>query len=366
MQPRPFSITAPPEVLTRIGHQLGDARVGYAPGGSDWELGTSADYLAEFIGYWREHYDWRRHEAEINTWPQFLAEIDGVDIHFVHVRADGQRKLPLLLTHGWPGSIVEFMQVVPLLRDAGFDLVIPSLPGFSWSGKPTNPVGPRAVANMWRKLMTDVLGYSRFIAQGGDWGSAVTFNLGTAHADVVEAIHLNFFMAPPLSFAPDDGELQDYWQDVGKVVAIESGYQQVQQMRPQTLGLALHDNPVGWASWVLEKFQRWGDCQDNIESRFSKDQLITNLMFYLVPGSVISSLWIYHASRTERSNPGSVSVLTGLARYPGEFYPMPSRRLASMAHNVVHWQDMPSGGHFAAMEEPALFAANLIDFASQF
>ncbi len=132
------------------------------------------------------------------------------------------------------------------------------------------------------------------------------------------------------------------------------------------VALPLFVESLGVFAVVLEKFQRWGDCQDNIESRFSKDQLITNLMFYLVPGSVISSLWIYHASRTERSNPGSVSVPTGLARYPGEFYPMPSRRLASMAHNVVHWQDMPSGGHFAAMEEPALFAANLIDFASQF
>lgn len=361
MTVRPFVIDVPPAVLDRIAARLADSRIGYAPRDGGWQWGTDRDYLAEFVEYWRTAYDWQAERRRLNAFPHFLAEVEGVDIHFIHLRGDGSRKLPIILTHGWPGSIVEFLDVIPLLVGAGFDVVVPSLPGYGWSGRPAVPVGPAVVARMWRKLMTEELGYERFLAQGGDWGSAVTYQLGASHDDVVAAIHLNFFMGPPPG-SSDDPELAEYWRAVGDLTREESGYQHQQSTRPQTLGLALHDNPVGWASWLLEKFRRWGDTQGDIESRFTKDHLITNMMTYLVTDNVMSSLWMYYASNHEPRHPGPVRVPTALAHFPGEFYPMPSRRIAEMAHNVVRYTTMASGGHFAAMEEPAAFARDVIDF----
>ena len=358
-----FTIAVPDAVLDRIAVRLADTRIGYAPEGGGWEWGTDRDYLEEFVDYWRDEYDWRAQEMQLNQFPQFTAQIDGIDIHFYHINGDGSRPLPIILTHGWPGSVIEFLDVMPRLVGAGYDVIVPSLPGFGWSGRPAKPIGPSKVADMWRVLMTDVLGYERFFAQGGDFGHTVTQQLGIKHADVTAAIHLNFFMGPsPRS--SDDAELADYWAAVAKLMQEESGYQHQQQTRPQTLGLALHDNPVGWASWVLEKFRRWGDTGGDIESRFSKDHLITNLMSYLVTGNVMSSLWMYYGSRNEERARGPVPVPTALAHFPGEFYPMPSLRLAEMNYNVARYTEMTSGGHFAAMEEPEVFADDVIEFFS--
>ncbi|KHK89216.1 epoxide hydrolase family protein [Novosphingobium malaysiense] len=362
---RPFAISVRPAVLDRIAARLADTRIGYAPDGGGWQWGTDRDYLEEFVRYWRDDYDWRHHEGDLNRFPQFLAEIDGVDVHFYHVRGDGRQPLPILLTHGWPGSVVEFLAVIPRLVAAGFDVVVPSLPGFAFSGRPPQPIGPVKVAQMWRTLMTEALGYERFYAQGGDFGSGITRELGITHSDVTAAIHLNFFMGPPPA-SSDDPELAEYWQAVGALMEEESGYHHQQATRPQTLGLALHDNPVGWASWVLEKFRRWGDTGGEIESRFSKDHLITNLMTYLVTDNVMSSFWMYYGSRKEQHAravaAGPVPVPTALAHFPAEFYPMPSRRLAEQAFNLARYTVMERGGHFAAMEEPGLFADDVIAF----
>lgn len=362
MTAEPFRIDVPQPVLDRIGEKLATTRIGYMPEGDDpWRYGTHAGYLSELIAYWRDRYDWRAHEAELNRWPQFRARVDGVDIHFYHVKGDGRRPVPIILTHGWPGSVVEFQAVIPRLVAAGFTVVVPSLPGYGWSGRPGRPIGPKAVADMWRSLMVDVLGYRRFFAQGGDWGSAVTTQLGLNHADAVAAIHLNFFMAPPPG-RDADADLRSYWSSVAKLMEAESGYHHEQATKPQTIGLALHDNPVGWASWVVEKFWRWGDTQGDIESRFSKDHLITNLMSYLVTDNVMSSIWMYYGVNQEKLTPGPVAVPTALACFPGEFYPMPSRELASRQYNVARWTEMKAGGHFAAMEEPEAFADDLIAF----
>ncbi len=362
MDVRPFKIDVDQSVLDRIAARLRDARIGYEPvEGESWQYGMDRSYLADLVAYWREHYDWRTQEAALNRWPQFKADIDGVDIHFYHVKGDGAQKTPIILTHGWPGSVVEFQETIPKLVDAGFSVVVPSLPGYGWSGRPCSPIGPEKVADMWRSLMVDALGYNKFFAQGGDWGSAVTMQLGMNHADVVKAIHLNFFMGPPPG--PDaDQELIAYWNDVKVLMEAESGYHHEQATKPQTIGLALHDNPVGWASWVVEKFWRWGDTKGDIESRFSKDHLITNLMSYLVTDNVISSFWMYYASRVGQRAMGPVKVPTALAHFPGEFYPMPSRALAERAYNVARWSEMPSGGHFAAMEEPDVFSKDVIEF----
>jgi pimeloyl-ACP methyl ester carboxylesterase len=359
---RPFRIDVPQPVLDRIAARVADARIGYAPQeGGAWDYGMDRGYLAELIDYWRDRYDWRQQEAKLNRWPQFMAEVDGIDVHFYHIQGDGSRPLPIILTHGWPGSVVEFHAAIPLLLAAGYTLVVPSLPGYGWSGRPARPIGPAKVATLWRKLMVELLGYPRFLAQGGDWGSSVTHQLGGAHADVVAAIHVNFFMAQPRG-SSDDPELAEYWSAVGKLVQAEGAYQHEQATKPQTLGLALHDNPVGWAAWVIEKFWRWGDTKGVIERRFDKDHLITNLMSYLVTDNVISSLWMYYGSVHEQRHSGPVTVPSGLAHFPGEFYPMPSRRLAEQVYNLKHWSKLPAGGHFAAMEEPQLFAEDVIAF----
>lgn len=362
MTPQPFHIDVPQAVLDRIHARLADSRIGYMPDDSDqWKYGMDARYLAELVAYWRDDYDWRAEEKALNLWPQFMVDVDGIPIHFYHVRGDGRHAVPILLTHGWPGSVVEFQAVIPLLVEAGFSVVVPSLPGYGWSGRPPRPIGPARVAALWRTLMVDILGYPRFFAQGGDWGSAVTTQLGISHADVVAAIHLNFFMPPPPG--PDaDAELLDYWGAVGRMMQAESGYQMEHATKPQTIGLALHDNPVGWAAWVVEKFQRWGDTGGDIESRFSKDHLITNLMTYLVTDNVMSSIWMYYGLGGDSMAPGPVTVPTGLAHFPGEFYPMPSRALAERQYNVQRMTTMASGGHFAAMEEPQAFARDVIAF----
>lgn len=364
MSVTPFRIDVPQPVLDRIAARVADSRIGYAPAeGAPWDYGMDPAYLAELVAYWRDSYGWRAQEAALNRWPQFIADIDGVPIHFYHIQGDGSRPLPILLTHGWPGSVVEFQAAIPLLLAAGFTLVIPSLPGYGWSGRPKKPIGPATVAAMWRQLMVAALGYPRFYAQGGDWGSAVTRELGAGHADVVAAIHLNFFFGPPPG-SSDDPELADYWASVGQATAGESAYQHEQATKPTTIGLALHDNPVGWAAWVVEKFRGWGDTGGDVESRFSKDQLITNLMTYLVTDNVMSSLWMYYGVMRDPGHPGPVTVPTALAHFPREFYPMPSRRLAEQAFNVVRWSKMEAGGHFAAMEEPQAFAADVIAFFS--
>jgi len=362
MSPEPFRIEVPQPVLDRIRAKLADTRIGYMPDDEDqWQYGMDARYLAQLVDYWRTEYDWRRQEERLNRWPQFRTEIDGISIHFYHVRGDGRHAVPILLTHGWPGSVVEFQEVIPLLVEAGFSVVVPSLPGYGWSGRPPRPIGPARVAAMWRKLMVDALGYPRFFAQGGDWGSAVTSQLGISHADVVAAIHLNFFMPPPPG--PEaDAELLDYWGAVARLMDAESGYQHEHATKPQTIGLALHDNPVGWAAWVVEKFWRWGDTKGDIESRFSKDQLITNLMSYLVNDAVMSSIWMYYGLKDDVLAPGPVSVPTALAHFAGEFYPMPSRTLAERQYNIVRMTKMEAGGHFAAAEEPQAFARDLIAF----
>lgn len=358
----PFRIATPQAVLDRIQAKLDDARIGYMPDDPDqWRYGMDARYLADLVAHWRDGYDWRAQEAALNALPQFRSTIDGIPIHFYHVRAPGSDRLPILLTHGWPGSVVEFQDVMPKLVAAGFDVVVPSLPGYGWSGRPPRPIGPVRVADMWRALMVEVLGYPRFFAQGGDWGSAVTQQLAHRHADAVAAIHLNFFMGPAAGSNPDP-ELAEYWSAVRAMLQVEGGYHAEQATKPQTIGLALHDNPVGWAAWVVEKFWRWGDTHGDIESRFSKDHLITNLMSYLTTDSVMSSLWMYYGSAHEARAAGPVAVPCALAHFPGEFYPMPSRELAARQFNIARWSKMAAGGHFAAMEEPEAFSRDVIAF----
>lgn len=360
----PFEVAVPQPVLDRITAKLALAQVGYTPRDDDeWRHGTSATYLAELLDYWRDSFDWRATEARLNGYPQFKARVEDIDIHFYHVRGSGAEGRAILLTHGWPGSVMEFLDVIDRLAhperfggraEEGFDLVIPSLPGYGFSGRPSAPIGPRRTAQIWRRLMTDALGYRRFFAQGGDWGAAVTHWLGSDHGDVVAAIHLNLL----LGTLPDGSPETLQWRKrLDEVRAIEAGYSHEQATRPQTIGLALHDSPLGFAAWVIEKFQRWADTKGDMESRFSKDILLGNIMIYLVNDAVISSIWMYYGA--DRENPrytSRVEVPVGVALFPGEFLPIPPRAIVERGLNLQRWTEMPSGGHFAAMEEPVAFA----------
>ena len=362
-----FEIAVPQDRLDRLAAKLALCEVGYAPDDDgDWRYGTDARWLADLLDHWRTRYDWRRCETELNRLPHFRAKIDDLDIHFIHVRGHGAvKRLPLILTHGWPGSVLEFLDVIAPLTASGHDLVIPSLPGYGFSGRPKTIVGPRRTAQLWRSLMVDLLSYPRFGAQGGDWGSAVTTWLGHDHPDAVAAIHLNLFMAP-VSTEDDDAETTAHRKKLASVQMMESAYMMEHATKPQTIGLALADTPIGFAGWICEKFHGWADTHGDIESRFSKDRLLDNAMIYLVNDAVQSSIWMYRSIFTEPRVQTRVAVPTGLALYPAEFFPYPPRSAADRAFNVVDWVEMKAGGHFAAMEEPAAFAANVGAYFARF
>jgi len=369
-QPKPTRIAIEQSILDRIARRVADAEIGYAPDDdSNWCYGTDAAWLSSLRDYWRDQYDWRAAEAKFNVHPQFRCDIDGVDIHFFHFlaessRAEGGKGYPLLLTHGWPGSPLEFMEAAPLLVKQGFDVVVPSLPGYGYSGRPLRPISPQKVADMWRTLMVDVLGYSRFGAQGGDWGSVVTRHLGMSHSDVVGAIHLN--MMHHTSGAEPSTDEVAWQQKMMMLTMMDSSYALMHTMRPQTIGLALADTPVGFAGWVIEKCRAWSDCGGDVESVFSKDALITNVMTYLVTGNVQSGIWMYNGLGKTPFSPAPITVPTGFAEFPAEFIPPAPRAAVEKTMNIVRWTKMPKGGHFAAWEQPTLFAQEVGEFFREF
>jgi microsomal epoxide hydrolase len=369
--PRPFRVGVPDSVLDGLSARLALSHVGYAPLDEDaWRHGTSARYLEDLLDHWRVRFDWRKSEVRLNEFPQFKAQVEDIDVHFYHVQGSGPDRRAIILTHGWPGSVLEFLDVIDRLanperfggrREEGFDVVVPSLPGYGFSSRPSAPIGPRRVAELWRKLMVDILGYPRFFAQGGDWGAAVTSWLGSDHPDVVGGIHLNLLLG---TLAEDHSPEARLWRaKLNAVRVAESGYAHEHATRPQTIGLALSDTPLGFASWVIEKFQRWGDTGGDIESRFDKDTLLTNIMIYLVNDAVTSAIWMYYGADQEAARyTHPVTVPSALALFPGEFLPIPPRSVAERLLNLQRWTEMPSGGHFAALEEPAAFADDVRSF----
>ena len=358
---RPFTIEVPQSKIDRIRGRLAAGEVTYAPADDhDWRYGADARYLAEFRDYWLERYDWRAEEATLNALPQFKAEVDGLDLHFYHVRSGAPDAFPLILTHGWPGSVVEFLQTIPRLVQAGYDVVVPSLPGYGFSQRPAAPIGVDAVAGLWRRLMCEVLGYRRFGAQGGDWGSGVTLALGRDHADVVAAIHVNLLVR--VAMDPPSEAFLDWRRQMGEIMGRESAYMHLHQTRPQTIALALADTPLGFAAWVLEKCRGWADTKGDLESRFSKDQLITNIMTYLVNDAVASSIWLYNGATRDAPNAAPVRPPLGFAHFPAEFLPPPPREAVDQTYNLARWTEMKAGGHFAAWEEPEAFSTEVALF----
>jgi microsomal epoxide hydrolase len=344
-----------------------------------WAYGTDAAFLKGLCDYWLSGYDWRAAQADLNRWPQFTARVEDFDIHFAHVVGEAEGKRPLLLSHGWPGSHYEFWGSVEKLAfpskhggqaaDA-FDLVIPSLPGFGFSSKPKRPFGQRATARLFNTLMTEALGYKSYLAQGGDWGAFVTSCLGFDHAAHVKAIHLNMmgFRPPGGPTSPDEIA---WMERQGGAMNVMGAYFRLQASKPQSLAWLGAGNPVGQAAWIIERFYDWCDRKTaTFEQTFTKDQLLTNAMIYIMTDSFTTGAWYYRALMEE----GGVALQDGqrcetptsFANFPGELlYSPPPRSYAERAYNIVRWTDQPKGGHFAAMEQPDLFVADVREWARE-
>ena len=347
------------------------------PDDGGWDYGTNLDYLREFCDYWVTEFDWRKQEKRINRFDNFVAPVDGIDIHFICEKGSGSCPKPLIISHGWPGTIVEFLDFIDLLAhpenhggsvEDAFDVVAPSLPGFGFSGRPPRPYGPRKMASIFNSLMTDVLGYDRYIAQGGDWGGAISSWLGYEHAPSCAAIHINILTMRHKD-GPQGTEEISWAEQFEKDQIAQNGYRTQQATKPQTLSYAMMDSPVGLAAWILEKMHGWSDLtQGELESVYTKDQLLTNIMVYIVTGTFNTASWIYYGRREEGGRILSpegkrVEVPTGCALFPEELLAWPPRSYVDRIYNVTHWTKMSRGGHFAAMEEPDLLVKDIRTFA---
>ncbi len=367
----PFTIDVSDDVLTDLRDRLHRTRWPDAELVDDWSQGIRLAYVKEVCRYWTGEYDWRRREAALNRFPQYTTELDGLDIHFIHYPSRHADAIPLLLTHGWPGSIVEFHKVIePLVEpelyggtaEQAFHVVAPSLPGFAFSGKPTETGwGVERIAGLWAQLM-DRLGYGSYVAQGGDWGSAITAALGALDPERCAAIHMTMAMGTRMPAEPStpDEELAverrryyDVW---------DSGYARIQMSRPQTVGYGLADSPAGQAAWILEKFWSWTDCDGHPENVLTRDELLDNIMLYWVTNSATSSARIYWESFGGRRERPTVTVPTGFAVYPREIVPPVRAWVEGQFPNVQYWATYDKGGHFAAFEVPDLFVADLRTF----
>lgn len=373
----PFRINVPDKTLEQIHTQVADYPWHEMPDDGGWAYGTHLGYMKELCAYWINEFDWRKQEAAINRFSHFIAPVQGIDLHFIQEKGDGPSPLPLIISHGWPGSIVEFLDIIQPLahpqrfggnEDDAFDVIVPSLPGFGFSGRPGRPIGPRKMANLFNQLMTDVLGYPNYLAQGGDWGGAISSWLGFEHAPACQAIHINILtMRHP--DGPHGPEEEAWAVQFEHDQSLENGYRTQQATKPQTLSYAMMDSPVGVAAWIIEKFNSWSDTDgDNIESAHTKDSLLTNIMVYLVTRTFNTASWIYYGRREEggrllSTDNRRVEVPTAAALFPAELLAWPPRSYVERLYNITHWSEMPRGGHFAALEEPELLIDDIRAFA---
>jgi pimeloyl-ACP methyl ester carboxylesterase len=368
---RPFFVNTPQQILDDLKLRISNTRWPDEIHDSGWNFGSNLSFVKQLSDYWLNDFDWRKVEAEINTYPGFIAAIDGYDIHFLHIKGKGSNSIPLIITHGWPGSFLEMLKLIPLLTEdnnLSFDLVIPSIPGFGFSSS-SNVAGCNAalVADLWHKLMT-TLGYNKYAAQGGDIGAGVSTWLPLKYPDSVIGLHLNFI---PGSFKPylKDGEqLSDevvaYQTFLSNWMAKEGAYSHLHATKPITLAYGLNDSPVGLCAWVIEKFNSWSDNHGDVNNVFTNDELLANITLYWITQSIHSSIRIYNEnsqSPLALKEHDFVKVPTAFAKFPREL-PTPPQSYIEKGFNIQRWTEMPAGGHFAAMEQPVLLGRDIQDF----
>ena len=371
----PFVIAVPDAVLVDLRSRLAATRWPDEPAQVGWEQGTNQDYLRALLDRWRDGYDWRAHERRLNELAHFTTDIDGLRVHFVHERGRGPAPMPLVLTHGWPSSFVEYLDLIPLLTDPAshgadpddaFDVVVPSLPGYGFSGRPDAPgMVNSTVADMWSELMRR-LGYDRFGAHGSDIGGGVTSRIGQQHPEAVVGLHLSAVGLPVPPQPWSDAETA-YFDTAQAYSSEEGAYSALQSTKPQTLAYALNDSPAGLAAWIVEKFRAWSDCGGDVETRFSRDQLLTNLTVYWVTETIASSMrmyWDYRHRGTPLAVGKQIPVPCAFAIFGNEFRSpgRTPRDLAERYYTVTRWTEFTRGGHFPALEEPQLLAADIREF----
>jgi pimeloyl-ACP methyl ester carboxylesterase len=378
MEVQPFKVAVDDWVMEDLRRRLAGTRWPDEIPASGWDYGSNLAYLKELVEYWRTSFDWRAQEKLINSFNHFRAEVEELNIHFIHERGKGPNPTPLIITHGWPSSFFEMYKIVPLLADPGshggdpadaFDVVAPSLPGFGFSDRPTQRgMDILRVADLWAKLMTEKLGYLRFGAQGGDIGAGVTSRLGFAHPENLTGIHLTSVTRPTPYLGPGARELSDaekaHLDQREKWQQAEGGYSHIQGTKPQTLSYGLNDSPAGLAAWIVEKYRTWSDCGGDVESRFTKDELLTTITIYWITQTISSSTRMYYENQRQVWSLKSgerVQVPSGIALFPQEIS-RPPREWAERSYNVCRWTEMPRGGHFAALEESELLAQDIRAF----
>ncbi|MGA8049562.1 MAG: epoxide hydrolase family protein [Burkholderiales bacterium] len=366
-QPKPFTLRIPEEMLADLRERLARTRWPDEPPLEPWSTGTSLAYVQALVEYWRSGFDWRAQEARLNALPQFTVPLAGIDLHFIHVEGKGKNPLPLLLSHGWPGSVVEFLDLIPLLSEH-FSIVAPSLPGYTLSFKPGQPrFGVEEIADCFAALMTDVLGYRRFGAQGGDWGAFVTSRLAVRYPERLAGIHLNLLALPrePQALEQPTPEEQAYLAQLRHFAREETGYQWIQGTKPQTLAYGLTDSPAGLAAWIVEKFRSWSDCGGDPASAIGRDRMLANIALYWFTGAIGSSFWPYYARRHRPwpiAEGRTVDVPTGYVQFPKEILTPPRSLAQQLYTDIRRWSVMPKGGHFAALEQPEALAAEIRAF----
>ena len=377
-QPQAFTLKVPDQAIVDLRERLGRTRFPDQAPGEPWAYGTDLSYLQHLVEYWRSAFDWRAEEARLNAFPQYTVALCGIDLHFLHVPGKGPNPCPLLLLHGWPGSVFEFLELIPRLTDPAqfggdpkdaFTVVAPSLPGYGLSFRPGQPrFGVEEIVDCVVELMHDTLGYTRFAAQGGDWGASIASRLGYAHPERIIGIHLNLLAAvrrDQRAAADATSEEKVFFDELARWLREETGYQWIQGTRPQTLAFALTDSPAGLAAWIVEKFRAWSDCSGDVESAFTRDRLLANISLYWFSAAIGSSFWPYYA-RLHGSAilpaGDTISVPTGYAQFPREMLKPPRHAAEKVFSDIRRWSVMPKGGHFAALEQPELLAGEVQAF----
>ena len=376
---KPFKLNVSKDILQEINLKVKNYPWHEMPDDGGWEYGTNLEYMKEISNYWVNTFNWKKQEEEINKFSNYITVVDDIKIHYILEKGSGLKSTPILLMHGWPGSVVEFLHIIQKLahpekfggkKEDAFDVVIPSLPGFGFSGRPPRPIGPRKMSKILNRLMVNKLGYKKYLAQGGDWGATICNWLAYDHSKTCKAIHINC-LTMRLPDGPQNQEEKDWQIKFDKDQIMQDGYRTQQATKPQTLSYGMMDSPVGVAAWILEKMYFWTDLKnEGLESVYSKDILLTNIMVYILTKTFNTASWIYYGRREEggRFFPKDfkkIQVPTGIAIFPFEMSTWPPKSYLDRMFNIKQLTKMSKGGHFAAMEQPDLLIEDIVKFAKK-